>query len=373
MKRIVIAGFGDTGLLVAINLAKDFEILGITPKPCLVSGQELGTRLTRPRAWKQDYLMPFRRYKKLDATKILQGLITSVDTENSTVTVKHLDGREQQEPYDALVIASGVTNGFWRNNKLEGLSAIHDSIDRAAEKFSKANTIAIIGGGATGVSVSSNLKEQYPEKRVHFFYSQEQALPGYHPKVRRTIEAQLKRQGVHLHPNHRASVPEGFQCETLSTDPISWQSGQEFFAADLTCWTIGNLRPNNSFIPKDMLDEKGFVKADKNLRVPGYKNVFTVGDIAASDPNRSSARNAGFLIVAHNIRAYFDGNDSKMKTYKTTRYRWGSILGVQKNGMRVFTPKGGSVRVAEPLVRKVLFPLFVRKLIYKGIRKTDTQ
>ena len=61
-KRVVIAGFGDTGLLVAINLGKDFDIVGISPKPCLVSGQELGMRLTQPKAWKKDYLMPFSRY-----------------------------------------------------------------------------------------------------------------------------------------------------------------------------------------------------------------------------------------------------------------------------------------------------------------------
>ena len=47
-KRVVIAGLGDTGLLAAIHLGKAFDIVGISPKPCLVSGQELGARLTRP-------------------------------------------------------------------------------------------------------------------------------------------------------------------------------------------------------------------------------------------------------------------------------------------------------------------------------------
>ena len=75
-KRVVIAGFGDTGLLVAINLGQDFDIVGISPKPCLVSGQELGMRLTQPQVWKRDYLMPFRRYEKLDGVRTLQGLIT---------------------------------------------------------------------------------------------------------------------------------------------------------------------------------------------------------------------------------------------------------------------------------------------------------
>ena len=61
--RVVIAGFGDTGVLVAIHLGRGFDVVGISTKPGLVSGQELGTRLTRPELWKSDYLMPFGRYK----------------------------------------------------------------------------------------------------------------------------------------------------------------------------------------------------------------------------------------------------------------------------------------------------------------------
>lgn len=42
-KKVVIAGFGDTGLLAATRLAgQGFDVVGITPKPCHHSQQELG-------------------------------------------------------------------------------------------------------------------------------------------------------------------------------------------------------------------------------------------------------------------------------------------------------------------------------------------
>ena len=63
-------------------------------------------------------------------------------------------------------------------------------------------------------------------------------------------------------------------------------------------WAVGNVRPNNDFIPVAMLNDDGFVKTDALLRVEGYDNVFTVGDIAASDPHRSSARNWAAVVVA---------------------------------------------------------------------------
>tara|TARA_B110000503_G_scaffold59999_1_gene95508 strand:- start:8774 stop:9889 length:1116 start_codon:yes stop_codon:yes gene_type:complete len=368
-KRVVIAGFGDTGLLVAINLGEDFEIAGISPKPCLVSGQELGMRLTQPQRWKQDYLMPFTRYEKLDGVRTLQGLITAIDTDKRTVTVRSHNGAAHVEPYDALVISSGVTNGFWRNNALENVGEINQTIDDTSKQLLQAQTVAIIGGGATGASVAANLAARYPKKSVHFFFSEPQPLPGYHPKVRLRVEQQLRNAGVHLYAGHRAIIPDGFQCDRFTTEPVAWSGGQDCFSGDITLWAIGNMVPNNDFIPPNMLNAQGFVRTDDCLRVEGYINVFAVGDIAASDPNRSSARNWGYRLLGHNIRAHLEGRDDDMKRYEPPRYRWGSVFGVQKNGLRVFQPDGSSFRFPSWTVGTLLFPLAVRKMIYKGIRK----
>lgn len=368
-KRVVIAGFGDTGVLVAINLGSDFHIVGISPKPCLVSGQELGARLTQPAIWKQNYLMPYPRYEKLDGVDIIQGLISSIDTDNATVTVTRQDGREQLQHYDALVISSGVRNGFWRNNTVEDLATINHNIESASAQLLQAQFVAIIGGGATGVSVASTLAERHPDKTVNLFFSQQQVLPGYHPKVRARITQQLQQCGVVLHPNHRAAIPEGFECDRFTSEPVTWSSGQEAFCADATLWAVGRTRPNNDFIPPAMLNAEGFVKTDAMLRVTGYGNVFTVGDIAASDPHRSSARNWGYRLLGHNIRAYLEGEEGRMKPYQAPRYRWGSILGLQNNGLRVFQPGGGSFRFPPWSINTLLFPLGVHKMIYKGVRK----
>lgn len=370
-KRVLIAGFGDTGLLVAVHLASDYEVVGISPKPCLLSGQELGARLTRPEAWKQDYLMEFGRYKKLDGVRTLQGLVSRIDTTNQCVRVDLPDGSEQIEPYDVLVISSGVSNGFWRNDAFEGMTDIIDGISQAASKLAEAGEVAIIGGGATGVSVAANLAERYPEKVVHLFHGRSQPLPGYHPKVRNRLEAHLQRVGVRLHPNHRAIVPKGFRCDQLTSDAVNWSTGQPEFKADLTLWAVGSTRPNNAFIPAEMLGEAGFVEVDDTLRVPGHANVFAVGDIAASDPHRSSARNWGYRLVAHNVRCYLQGNEGSMKRYRPPAYRWGSILGVQENGLRVFQPDGGSFRFPRWSVNRLLFPVAVRRLIYRGVRSAS--
>ena len=54
-KRVVIIGMGDTGVLVASRLSRDFQVTGISTKPNLVSGQELGKRLADLDWWQRFY------------------------------------------------------------------------------------------------------------------------------------------------------------------------------------------------------------------------------------------------------------------------------------------------------------------------------
>ena len=367
-QRVVIAGLGDTGVLVAVHLRRGFDVVGISTRPALVSGQELGNRLAEPAHWRQNFLLPFGRFRRLDGVQTVHGRITDVDTERREVRVEQADGAETVAPYDVLVIASGVTNGFWRHNRVEGLDTVEEGLAAVAAQVDAATTVAIVGGGATGVGVAVNLARHHADKQVHLFYSQDQPLPGYHPDTRARMVRHLERAGVHLHPDHRAAVPEGFRADRLTTDPVEWSTGQEPFAADLVLWAIGEVRPNTDFLPADLLDEHGFVRVDEHLEVPGYPGVFAIGDVAASDPNRSSARNWGYRVVTHNIKATVQGG-GKLKRFSAPKYRWGSIAGLQDDGMVVFQPNGKSFRVPRWAVQPLLFRLFTHLALYGGLRR----
>src|SRR3954454_8045385 len=111
-RRVVIAGLGDSGVLTAIRLARHAEVIGISAKPALVSGQELGWRLSRPHEWARANWIPFDRFRGLDKVRTVHGTLTGLDLAGSTVSVRHDDGSTWTEPYDAVVIATGVSNGF---------------------------------------------------------------------------------------------------------------------------------------------------------------------------------------------------------------------------------------------------------------------
>jgi NADH dehydrogenase FAD-containing subunit len=239
-KRVVIAGLGETGLLVALGLHPDFDVIGISPKLAVVSGQELGTRIARPLDWKQNYLTDFSRYRKLRGMAIRHGLITSLTPDQNQLALQNADGTEETLTYDALVLSMGVTSGFWRSATLETREDVERGIADVAAQLAAAGSIAIVGGGATAASSASNLKETYPEKTVTLFYGQRGLLPDYHPKVRKKVMARLAAQGVDLRPDHRAVMPAGFAGERLTREPLQFESGQAPFTADVVLWAVGS-------------------------------------------------------------------------------------------------------------------------------------
>src|ERR1044072_2666011 len=138
MRRVVIAGLGDSGVLTAIRLAKHAEVVGISAKPGLVSGQELGWRLSRPHEWARHNWISFDKFRGLDRVRTVQGALTGVDPAARKAFLTGADGGPAVKPSDALVIATGVPNGFWRRPDVEsadeiaaGLRAAHDRLAAA--------------------------------------------------------------------------------------------------------------------------------------------------------------------------------------------------------------------------------------------------
>ena len=117
-KRVVIAGLGDSGVLTAIHLARHADVVGISVKPGAGEWPGTGVRLTRPDDWARDYWIPFDRFRGLDRVRTVHGTLTGLDLDGPNRLGRRDDGSTPDEEYDALVISTGVTNGFWRRPEL---------------------------------------------------------------------------------------------------------------------------------------------------------------------------------------------------------------------------------------------------------------
>jgi NADH dehydrogenase FAD-containing subunit len=371
-KRIVIAGLGDSGVLTAIRLARhapDVQVVGISAKPALVSGQELGWRISRPDHWARHNWISFDQFRGLDRVRTVHGTLTGVDLSNRTVAVRHDDGSTLDEEYDALIISTGVTNGFWRQPTLQSADEIGAELRAAHDRLAAATSVVVVGGGAAAVSSAANIARTWPGTRVDLYFPGERALTQHHARTWDRVERRLAEAGVVLHPGHRAKLADGFTGEQITSDPIEWSTGQPPSSADAVLWTIGRVQPNTGWLPKELLDQHGFVRVTPELRVPEHPGVFAVGDVAATDPLRSSARNRADGLLAHNVLAEFDGKP--MRSYRPPKRRWGSVIGIQRDGLEVFTPNGRAVRFPAWSFERVLMQWIVRRGIYRGIRDAE--
>jgi NADH dehydrogenase FAD-containing subunit len=365
--RVVIAGLGDSGLLTAIKLSRHADVVGISVKPALVSGQELGLRVSRPRDWARDNWIPFENFRGLDRVRTVQATLTGVDFEHRVVHAQAPDGTAVTEPYDALVISTGVSNGFWRRPTVQTPQEIAAELRATHERLGAARSVIVVGGGAAAVSAAGNLATVWPDKRIDLYYPRDTALAEHHPKTWESVQRKLVERGVGLHPGHRAVLPDGFTGAEITDAPVQWSTGQPPAQADAVIWAIGKVTPNTGWLPPELLDEGGFVKVTPELRVCGHQRVFAIGDVAASDPMRASARARADGLLAHNVRAELEGG--ACKTYHPPKRRWGSVLGIQPDGLEVFAPNGSAFRFPAWSIDRVLMPWIVRRGIYKGVRE----
>ncbi|TDZ45121.1 FAD-dependent oxidoreductase [Mycobacteroides franklinii] len=367
-RRVVVAGLGDSGLLTAIQLARHNDVVGLSAKPGLVSGQELGVRLSRPDEWTRNYWIPFERFRALDGVRTLHATLTGVNLGARTVFAQNPDGSALTEPYDTLIISTGVSNGFWRQPSLQSSTDVAEDLRAAHQRLISARSVIVIGGGAAAVSSAANLAMTWPNLRVDLYFPGERALTQHAPRVWDRIRRRLNELHVGLHPGHRALIPEGFACDRITDQPVQWISGQSPASAGAVVWATGRVRPNTDWLPPELRDEHGFVRVTPQLQVPGHRNIFAVGDVAATDPLRASARNRADHLVAHNVRAAASGRP--MRTYRPAAHRWGSVLGAQPDGLEVFAPSGHAFRFPAWSVERVLQPWIVSRGIYRGIRDT---
>ncbi len=87
------------------------------------------------------------------------------------------------------------------------------------------------------------------------------------------------------------------------------------------CGPSAGYGPTRPGCPRTSSTSAGSCGVTPELRVPGHDSVFAVGDVAATDPLRSSARNWADGLLARNVSAYFTGG--RMRGYRPPASRVG--------------------------------------------------
>src|ERR671914_2335233 len=206
-------------------------------------------------------------------------------------------------PYDHVVISLGGLPNFFgipgveeHSLTMRGVEDAERIRNRVIERFEEVSlirgevpesklTFVVIGGGATGVEVASeihtlvheNLAPDYPNidpyrVRIYLIEALPNILPELDPALRRAARARLL--------NERIEVLTGAMAEEITGDRVKLKGGKQIDTENVI-WTAGN-RPNQAVQDLGLpFDQRTGIKVDLTLRVEDQSDIWAIGDCAA--------------------------------------------------------------------------------------------
>src|SRR5437763_9916291 len=353
-KQIVILGGGFGGVYAALHLerlvAREPEV-----EICLVSRDNffLFTPMLHEIAASDleitNIVNPLR--KLLRRVKVFVGEVDRIDLPNKRVVISHGhhndDNHSHCLKYDQLVLALGsITNFFNLPGFAElalAMKSLPDAIQlraRIIRSLEEANsecslgdrqsllTFVVAGGGFAGVETVAALNDFvrealrfYPNLcedmlRVILVHSGPAILPELGESLGRYTEKVLSERGVEVRLNTRV--------KSVTEDKVLLIDGVSIPSRTLV-WTAGTV-PSPIIASLPCAKERGRLLVNEFLRVPGWANVWAVGDCAfvpdVRNPRKSHPPTARHAIregkvVAQNIAATLLGRPLRSFSFTT--------------------------------------------------------
>ncbi len=247
----------------------------------------------------------YRAHARLNHYRFELGSMTAVDVKARTVTLAALLNNEGEEilpertlAYDYLVLAIGSQSNDFGTPGVREHCLFMDSrqqADRFREKFlnaclqanyaSKPLSVAIVGGGATGVELAAeihhavSLLKLYGHEKldrslldVHIIEAAPRILPVLSERVSAAATERLEALGV--------KVRTGVMVERADADAFVTKNDGRI-EADLLVWAAGvkvnDMLGKISGLSANRINQ---IEVETNLRAKGQSNVFVIGDCA---------------------------------------------------------------------------------------------
>ena len=274
--------------------------------------------------------------------QVLLGDVTHIDLARKVV-VSDLLGHTYETPYDSLIVAAGAGQSYFGNDQFAefapGMKSIDDALElrgrilsafEAAERSTdperrkKLLTFTVVGAGPTGVEMAGQIAElaDYTLKgafrhidstkaRVVLLDAAPAVLPPFGEKLGKRAAARLEKMGVDIQLD--AMVTDVDRDGITVKDPDGSvrriESACKVWSAGVSASPLGRDVARQSGVE---LDRSGRVKVLPDLSLPGYPNVFVIGDMAAVEGVPGVAQGAiqGAKYVATTIKAELAGADA---------------------------------------------------------------
>lgn len=220
-------------------------------------------------------------FPESDRLKIVYGEITEIDVENKNVLL--VDG--QAIAYDDLVIGLGCEDKYHGVPGAAEFTYSIQTIGRSRETYSKigglsaGSIVGIVGAGLSGIELASELRESRPDLRIKLFDRSPRVLRDFPERLSKYVQKWFDSNNVDVVSNSNITKVE----------PNKLYNHEEVIPVDVVVWTAG-IQPAAPVraLPGEK-DNSGRVILTQYHDIPGYENVFVVGD-SASLPLAPSAQ-----------------------------------------------------------------------------------
>ncbi|MDH5542781.1 MAG: NAD(P)/FAD-dependent oxidoreductase [Nitrospinota bacterium] len=299
LKKLVIIGGGFGGLYAAKKMGhEEFEIT-LVDKTNHHLFQPLLYQVATAALSPADIGTPIRKIiSHQENTLVLMSRVTKIDKVNREIHLhNHLP-----IPYDYLIVATGVRHSYFGHDEWEkyapGLKTLNDALtirDKLLFNFEKAElcdrysdaekylSFIVVGGGPTGVELAGavaeianhtmirNFKRIDPTRtKIYLVEAAENLLPSMPKRMGNRARKDLEHLGV--------EVITGKAVTDINSNGV--QVGDRFIKATNTIWAAGTEASSLLKTLDVPLDKVGRVIVEPDLSIPGYPEVFVIGDAA---------------------------------------------------------------------------------------------
>ena len=298
--HVVIVGAGFGGMACAAGLRHEPVHITLIDRENYHLFQPLLYQVATAALSPADIATPVRAVFRDNARmRVLRGTVTAVDAAARRVIA---DGRAIA--YDTLVLATGATHGYFGHGEwaayAPGLKSVADATSirsRILDAFEKAEatedpalqrkllTFLICGAGPTGVEMAGAIAElahngmakdfrnfDPASARILLVQAGPRVLPQFDERLSAFAHTSLEALGIEVHIASRVELIDGdgvvVNGERVEAGTVLWAAG--VVASPAAAWLGAEA------------DGAGRVKVGADLSVPGFPDIFAIGDTALS-------------------------------------------------------------------------------------------
>lgn len=302
--RVIIVGGGFGGLAAAKALRKTPAEIILIDRANHHLFQPLLYQVATAALTPSQIATPLRSIlRKQKNVTVILGEVGGVDKERKWVLVSNADRERVAVAYDYLILATGATHSYFGHKEFEkyapGLKSLADAVsarNRILQAFEQAEaeddpsrhrdllTFILVGAGPTGVEMASalailvrtTLKSDFrridpTSARIVLVDMAPRVLPPFSEDLSEAAKRRLEELGVEVRLGH--------SVDQIDDDGIVVAG--ERIASKTVIWTAGVApSPAGKWLTVET-DRAGRVRVQSDVTVPGYPEIFVVGDTAS--------------------------------------------------------------------------------------------